>query len=370
MGDGRAARTGGRILADQLRVHGVDLAFGVPGESYLALLDALHDTPSIRYIVCRQEGGAAMMAEAYGKLTGRPGVAMVTRGPGATNASSGVHIAQQDSTPMIRLIGQVARGMRGRDAFQEIDYRQMYGSICKWVAEIDDPARIPELVGRAFYTATSGRPGPVALALPEDMLTETAAVADAPPYRPVQPHPAPADMLRLRAMLAAARRPFMVIGGGGWDARACDDIRAFAETFDLPVAVSFRRQDYFDNAHPNYAGHAGVALGPPLSDRIADADPLLLVGTRLSEASSRGYTVVGVPRPGQTLVHVHPGAEELGRVYAPGLAIHAGVRAFAAAARSLEPVDTGAWRDETRAAHEEYLKTLQPRREPGPVQLG
>ncbi|MBD0275435.1 MAG: thiamine pyrophosphate-binding protein, partial [Acetobacteraceae bacterium] len=238
MGDGRAARTGGRILADQLWVHGVDLAFGVPGESYLALLDALHDTPSIRYIVCRQEGGAAMMAEAYGKLTGRPGVAMVTRGPGATNASSGVHIAQQDSTPMILLIGQVARGMRGRDAFQEVDYRQMFGGICKWVAEIDDPARIPELVARAFYTATSGRPGPVALALPEDMLTETAAVADAAPYRPVQPHPAAADMLRLRTMLAGARRPFVVIGGGGWDARACDDIRAFAEAFDLPVGVS------------------------------------------------------------------------------------------------------------------------------------
>ncbi len=362
-------RTGGQILVDQLLIHGVDLAFGVPGESYLGLLDALYDS-EIRYITCRQESGATMMAEAYGKLTGRPGVAMVTRGPGATNGAPGVHIARQDSTPLILLIGQVAREMRGREAFQEIDYRQMFGGIAKWVAEIDDPRRIPELVARAFQTATSGRPGPVVLSLPEDLLTEPAAAADAVRYRPVQAQPAPADMLRLRALLAAARRPFAILGGGGWNAEARADIQAFAEAFELPVGVSFRRQDYFDNTHPCYAGHVGIAVAPPLSDRVRDADLLLLIGTRLGEASSRSYSLIDVPEPRQTLVHVHPGAEELGLVYTPDLAICADMRAFAAAARALEPVDTSAWREQTRVAHEQFLATQTPRPTPGELQLG
>jgi acetolactate synthase I/II/III large subunit len=363
-------RTGGQILVDQLRIHGAELAFGVPGESYLALLDALHDEPALRFIICRQESGATMMAEAYGKLTGRPGIAMVTRGPGATNGAHGVHIARQDSTPMILFIGQVAREMRGREAFQEIDYRAMFGSFAKWVCEIDDPARIPELVGRAFYTATSGRPGPVVIALPEDMLTERAAAADGRPYRVVQTHPAEADMARLRGLLQEARRPFMILGGGGWDAKACADIQAFAERFHLPVGVSFRRQDYFDNTHPNYAGHIGISVAPPLSDRVKDADVLLLVGTRLGEASSRAYSLIDVPSPRQKLVHVHPGAEELGAVYQPELPIHAGVRAFAAAARALEPVDSSAWREETGRAHEQYLASIEPRPTPGALQLG
>jgi acetolactate synthase-1/2/3 large subunit len=362
-------RTGGQILADQLQIHGVDMAFGVPGESYLGLLDGLYDTP-IRFIICRQEGGAAMMAEAYGKLTGRPGIAMVTRGPGATNASHGVHIARQDSTPMILLVGQVARDMRGREAFQEIDYGQMFGSFAKWVHEIDDPARIPEVMSRAFHTATAGRPGPVVIALPEDMLVETAECEDAARYRVSQPHPGAADMTRLRALLAEAQRPFMILGGGGWDARACADVQAFAEHFDLPVGVSFRRQDYFDNSHPNYAGHVGISVAPPLSDRVRDADLLILVGTRLGEASSRSYNLIGIPRPKQTLVHVHPGAEELGLLYAPELPIHAGMRTFAAAARALAPVETAAWRDQTRIAHEQYLATLQPKPTPGALQLG
>jgi acetolactate synthase I/II/III large subunit len=361
-------RTGGQILAAQLQIHGVDMAFGVPGESYLGLLDALYDTP-IRYVICRQEGGAAIMAEAYGKLTGRPGVAMVTRGPGATNASAGVHIARQDSTPLILLVGQVARAMRGREAFQEIDYRQMFGSIAKWVHEIDDPARIPEAVSRAFHTATAGRPGPVVLALPEDVLVEAADCADAARYRVSQPHPAPADMARLRALLAEARRPFVILGGGGWTAEACAGIQEFAGRFDLPVGVSFRRQDYFDNSHPSYAGHVGISVAPPLSDRVQGADLLLLIGTRLSEASSRSYTLVEVPKPRQTLVHVHPGAEELGAVYAPDLPIHAGMPAFAAAARALEPVDSAAWREETKVAHEQYLASLQPKATPGALQL-
>ena len=362
-------RTGGQILVDQLQIHGVDLAFGVPGESYLGLLDALYGS-EIRYITCRQESGATMMAEAYGKLTGRPGIAMVTRGPGATNGSPGVHIARQDSTPLILLIGQVARAMRGREAFQEIDYRQMFGGIAKWVAEIDDPTRIPELVARAFTTATSGRPGPVVLALPEDMLVEPAAAYDAVRYQPVQAHPAQADMARLRHLLSAAQRPFAVLGGGGWDASARADIQAFAEAFDLPVGVSFRRQDYFDNTHPCYAGHVGIAVAPPLSDRVRDADLLLLIGTRLGEASSRSYSLIDVPEPKQTLVHVHPDAEELGLVYTPDLAICAGMRAFAAAARALEPVDTSAWRAQTEVAHEQYLGSQTPRPTPGELQLG
>ena len=362
-------RTGGQILVDQLEIHGVEMAFGVPGESYLALLDALYDS-EIRYIVCRQEAGATMMAEAYGKLTGKPGIAMVTRGPGATNGCHGVHIARQDSTPLILLIGQVARAMRGREAFQEIDYRQMFGGIAKWVCEIDDPARIPELVARAFHTATSGRPGPVVIALPEDLLTEPAACGDATRYHPVEAHPALEDMARLHVLLSAAKRPFVILGGGGWDAKACADIRSFAERFDLPVGVSFRRQDYFDNTHRCYAGHVGISVAPPLSDRVRDADLLLLVGTRLGEASSRSYSLIDMPEPRQMLVHVHPGAEEIGMVYTPDLPIHAGVRAFAAAASALAPVDTSAWRDETRIAHEQYLASLEPRPTPGELQLG
>jgi len=362
-------RSGGQILADQLAIHGVDLAFGVPGESYLALLDALHDAP-IRFIICRHESGATMMAEAYGKLTGRPGVAMVTRGPGATNGAHGVHIARQDSTPMILFIGQIARAMRGREAFQEIDYGQMFGGIAKWVHEIDDPARIPEVIARAFHTATSGRPGPVVISLPEDMLVETADCTDAARYQPVQAHPATADLARLRTLLGAARRPFMILGGGGWNARACVDLERFAETFDLPVGVSFRRQDYFDNAHRCYAGHVGISVAPPLSDRVRDADLLLLIGTRMGEASSRSYSLIDIPEPRQTLVHVHAGAEEIGQVYTPDLSILAGMGAFAAAAARLEPVDSSAWRDQTKVAHEQYLASLEPKPGPGEVQLG
>ncbi|MGH6904575.1 MAG: thiamine pyrophosphate-binding protein, partial [Geminicoccaceae bacterium] len=362
-------RTGGQILVDQLEIHGVDLAFGVPGESYLGLLDALYDS-EIRYVICRQESGATMMAEAHGKLTGRPGIAMVTRGPGATNGAHGVHIARQDSTPMILFIGQVARNMRWREAFQEIDYRAMFGTFAKWVHEIDDPARIPEAISRAFHTAVSGRPGPVVIALPEDVLTEVADCADATRYHGAEAHPAPADMASLRKLLAEARRPFVVLGGGGWSAEACADIQAFAESFDLSVGVSFRRQDYFDNSHPNYAGHVGISVAPPLSERVRDADLLLLIGTRLGEASSRSYGLIDIPEPKQTLVHVHPGAEELGLTYAPDLPIQAGMKAFAAAARALEPVDTSAWRGQTRAAHEQYLAALEPPPGPGEVQLG
>ncbi len=362
-------RTGGRILVDQLRLNGVERIFGVPGESYLAVLDALHDTPDIQFVVCRQEGGAAMMAEADGKLTGRPGICMVTRGPGATNASAGVHIAFQDSTPMILLIGQVARDMQEREAFQEIDYRRMFGEMAKWVAQIDDPARIPEFIARAHATAMQGRPGPVVLALPEDMLRESATVPDMQPVTPAAGSPSPDAMARLAGMLGDAKRPFAVLGGGGWDAESCDRFRGFAERFDLPVGSAFRCQDYFDNGHPNYAGDVGIGINPKLSARIGEADLILAVGARLGEATTGGYTLFEAPRPRQALVHVHPGAEELGRVYQADLPILSGMPAFTAALEDLapaEPVRWGAW---TQLARADFEEANQPIPCPGPVQM-
>ncbi|MGI9418178.1 MAG: thiamine pyrophosphate-binding protein [Geminicoccaceae bacterium] len=362
-------RTGGQILVDQLRIHGAEMAFGVPGESYLAVLDAVHDSP-LRYIICRSEGGAAMMAEAYGKLTGRPGVAMVTRGPGATNASPGVHIASQDSTPMILLIGQVARAMRDREAFQEIDYRRMFGGIAKWVTEIEDAARIPEILARAYHTACSGRPGPVIIGLPEDMLTDRAAATDAPRFQPVQAHPSVEDMARLQRLLSSARRPVAILGGGGWNPQAVKDIRTFIERFNLPTAVSFRRQDYLDNRSPCYIGHAGVSLKPPLSDRIKDADLLILINTRLGEASSMGYGLIDIPKPKQVLVHIHADAAEIGATYSTDLSINAGPAPFARAALRLKPINNDRWTGLTEAARQEYLDSLQPNDLPGRLNFG
>ncbi len=362
-------RTGARILVDALAIHNVDTVFGVPGESYLAVLDALYDTPQIRFVTCRQEGGAAMMADAYGKLAGRPGICMVTRGPGATNASAGVHIAYQDSTPLILFIGQVARGMAEREAFQEIDYRRMYGEMAKWVAQIDDPARLPEFVSRAFHTATSGRPGPVVLALPEDMLEETATVADTNPYKTALPHPGAEEMTELREGLAVAKRPLMMLGGGGWDELASTRIRAFVEANDLPTCVSFRSQSVFDNTHKNYVGHAGVGIDPRLATRIEESDLLVVVGARLGEATTSGYTLVDVPSPRQGLVHVYPDPEELGRVYQPDLAINAAVGPFAAALDALRRIDGARWRDWAAAAREDYLAFSEPTETPGELQL-
>ncbi len=364
------ARTGGQILVDALKIHGVDLVFCVPGESYLAALDALYDARNaIRLITCRQEGGAANMAEAYGKLTGRPGICFVTRGPGATNASIGVHTAFQDSSPMILFIGQVARDQAEREAFQEVDYRRMFAPLAKWVAQIDDPARIPELVSQAFHRAVAGRPGPVVIALPEDMLTATAAVEDAWPYKIVRPHPGAEELQTMRAMLAKAARPFMLLGGGGWSADAVRDIAAFAEANDLPVGVSFRCQDLFDNGHKNYVGHVGIGIDPPLAARVKEADVLIVVGARLGEMTTGGYTLVQVPTPKQTLIHVHAGAEELGRVYQPALPINSGMAPFAAAARALKPVESSRWAAATAAARAEYLETLQPRPHAGALQM-
>ena len=362
------ARTGAQLLVDALRVHGVDMAFGVPGESYLAVLDALHDTPEIKFVICRQEGGAANMADAYGKLTGRPGICFVTRGPGATNASVGIHTAFQDSTPVILFIGQVGSDVVEREAFQEMDYRRMYGQMAKWVAQIDRADRVPEYLSHAFHTAVSGRPGPVVLALPEDMQTQTAAVADTGRYQRVAANPGVADMNKLREMLANAQRPFVILGGGGWNAQASDDMRAFAENFNLPVGCSFRCQDLIDNRDAHYVGDVAVGLNPKLADRIKASDLLLVVGARLGEWTTVNYTLVQIPRPQQKFVHVHAGAEELGRVYQGDLLINSGMPEFAAAARALEPVNPS-WNDWTRQARADLEAWQQPVQVPGKANM-
>ena len=363
-------RTGAQILVDQLRIHGIDTAYCVPGESYLAVLDALYDVQEqIRLVVCRQEGGAAYMADAYGKLAGRPGICFVTRGPGATNASVGLHTASQDSTPMILFVGQVERAFLERGAFQEVDFGRMYGQMAKWVVQIDHPGRIPELVARAFVLATSGRPGPVVVALPEDMLREQATVADAIPYKTVQASPDAADMARLREMLMTSRRPLMLLGGSTWTTQAVRDIAAFAEANRLATASTFRRQDRIDNLHPCYAGDLGIAPNPKLAARVLEADLIIAVGSRLGEVVSSSYTLFDVPRPKQRLVHVHMGAEELGLVYQAALPINAGMVQFAAAAKALAPVDSSAWIASTEAAHREYLEYSTPVHNPGALQL-
>ena len=361
-------RTGARILVDQLVAQGVERLTCVPGESYLAVLDALHDA-AVDVMVCRQEGGAAIMAEAAGKLTGRPGICFVTRGPGATNAAAGVHIARQDSTPMILFVGQIARSMRGREAFQEVDYRRTFGDLAKWAVEIDEAARLPEIVARAFRVAMQGRPGPVVVALPEDMLDDVAEVGDAPRIEPAEPAPSPADMDRLGRLLAGARAPLVLIGGSRWHADDREALAAFAERFDLPVANSFRRAGLFPSDHPNYAGELGIGPNPALVERIRRSDLLLMVGGRLSEMPAQGYTLLGIPDPGVPLVHVHPDAEELGRVYQPLLAIQAAPGPFCAGLAALEPAGDGGGR--AAEAHAAYLAWSEtPGPQPGAFQYG
>jgi acetolactate synthase-1/2/3 large subunit len=362
-------RHGGRILVDQLELQGVDVAFGVPGESYLPILDALHDS-SVRYVTCRHEVGAANMADAYGKLTGRPGVCLVTRGPGATHAACGVHTAFQDSTPMLLLVGQVARSMLDREAFQEVDYRQLFAPLAKWVGQVMDPARIPEYVSRAFHVATSGRPGPVVLALPEDVLAEEAEAPDAAPYTASQAHPGDAELARTRELLAAAERPLVIVGGHPWSAQAHADLTAFCEASELPVAASFRCQDYVDNESPSYVGHLTLGADPRLAQRVREADVLLVVGARLGEITTAGYSLVDVPGGSQRLIHVHAGAEELGRVYRPDVGILSGLPAFAAALRGLEPFDSTAWRGRTVEARADFLAHSSPEPRDTAVDMG
>ena len=364
------SRTGGEVLVDQLIAHGTRQVFCVPGESYLAAIDAFYDR-DIAVTVCRQEGGAAIMAEAVGKVTGRPGICFTTRGPGATNASAGIHIARQDSSPLIMFVGQVGREMREREAFQELDFRAVFGSMTKWTTEIDDAARIPEIVSRAFYTATNGRPGPVVIALPEDMLTDRVIVPDAPPFEPVETWPGQTDMAALQKRLWAAKQPIMILGGSRWSESACAAVMRFAERFALPVCTTFRRTHLFDALHPCFAGDLGIGPNPKLLARIKGADLVIVVGGRLGEMPSQSYTLFEIPGPRQPFVHVHPSAEELGRVYSPHLAINAAPTAFAAALEGLQPPNEIAWRAGTPIAHEDYLAwTASATPQPGPVNLG
>jgi acetolactate synthase-1/2/3 large subunit len=358
-----ASRPAGHALVEALLAQGADTVFGVPGESYLAALDGFHEhRERIRFVACRHEGGASYMAEAQGKLTGRPGLCFVTRGPGASNAAIGIHTAFQDSTPMILFIGQVASSQRDREAFQEVDYRQMLGpgtlGFAKWVGEVHDADRLPEYVGRAFHVAMQGRPGPVVLVLPEDMLATPTSSAVLARVEPALAAPAPEALARLRDLLVGAERPFVIAGGSGWTAAACEALEHFAERWQLPVGCAFRFQDVFDNRHPNYAGDVGIGINPRLAARIRDADLIVAIGPRLGEMTTGGYELLVPPRPRQRLVHIHAGAEELGRGYAPDLAINSSMACAAPALAPLAPPASIRWAEWSAAAHADYEANL------------
>lgn len=361
---------GGRLLVEALEANGIRHASCVPGESFLPILDALNGSP-IALTVCRQEGGASMIAEAWGKLSGKPGICFVTRGPGATNAAAGVHVAMQDSTPMILFIGQVERGFLGREAFQEVDYVQMFSGLAKWAAEINDGERIPEFVARAMAIATSGRPGPVVLSLPEDILSQQVAKRAPIEVPLIEPQIGFSDLAALRRQLIASKRPIFILGGTGWSAEARTRIHRFAEIWDMPVAVSFRRQSLFDHEHPCFAGVVGIGIEAALKQRIEDADLVVLVNERLSEMPSQSYTLLDVPVPRQALVHVFPGPDEIGRVYRPSLGIVSGPNAFAAALVGLEPaIGAKPWSGQAAQAHAAYRAFSDaPAPTPGAVQM-
>jgi acetolactate synthase-1/2/3 large subunit len=361
-------RTGGQILVDQLELNGADLAFCLPGESFLPVLDALYDSP-IRLVSCRHEQGAANAAEAYGKLTGRPGICVVTRGPGATQAAVSVHTARQDSTPMLLLVGQVPRAFRGREAWQELDYEQVFGGIAKAAWEVGSAERLPEDVARAFSLALSGRPGPVVLALPEDVLAETTQAEDAPPFEIASSAPSDGELARLRELLAASERPLVVVGEGGWTQQTGEDALAFCEANALPVACAFRCQDFVDNHSSSYVGVLGVAMDERIAARLRDADLVLAIGGRLGEVPTRRYTLVAPPRPRQTLVHVHPEPGELEFVFETDLPIVSALPEFAARLREVEPV-TPRWREWTESGRTDYEANLRHEPMEGPVDLG
>lgn len=363
-------RTGGQLVVDALVANDVKRIFCVPGESYLAVLDALVDS-DIGITICRQEGGAAMMADCWGRLSGQPGICFVTRGPGAANATAGLHIARQDSIPMILFIGQVQREAREREAFQEVEYRRAFTEHAKWVGEIDDPSRVAEFVTRAFSVATSGRPGPVVLTLPEDVLRETVEAPAPRPYTPVETHPSVADIHDLERRLSEAKRPFAILGGTRWTAEAVSQFASFAERWALPVGCSFRRQMLFDHLHPCYAGDIGLGINPKLAEAIREADLLLLVGGRFSEVPSSNYTLMKSPYPDQTLIHVHPDAGELGRIYRPEVAINASPAAFCAALPKDEQGVEPEWASRAAELHASYREWSTPPEEgPGPVKMG
>jgi acetolactate synthase I/II/III large subunit len=364
----------GHLIVECLVAQGVSHAFGVPGESYLAVLDGFHAyRDRIRFVINRQEGGAAFMAEAAGKITGRPGVCFVTRGPGATNASIGVHTAFQDSTPMVLFVGDVASDQRDREAFQEVDYASFFGpstkGMAKRVERIDDADRIPEYIARAFATAMNGRPGPVVLVLPEDMLTKFTAARPTGRVEAVEAWSDPGALRTLREMLLAAQKPFVIAGGGGWTVQSAQALQRFAENWKLPVGNAFRFQDTFDNHHPQYAGDVGIGINPKLAARIRESDLILAIGARLGEMTTGGYTLLTPPKPAQKLVHIHGSAEELNRVYQADLAINATMNA---AARSLEVLAAPTelpWAAWTEAAHADYEGNLQPQKLPGSIDM-
>lgn len=355
----------GHLLVECLIAQGVTHAFGVPGESYLAVLDGFHaHADHIRFVTCRQEGGAAFMADAQGRLTGRPGVCFVTRGPGATNASIGIHTAFQDSTPMVLFVGDVASDTRDREAFQEVDFAAFFGpstkGMAKRVERIDDARRIPEYVTRAFATAMNGRPGPVVVVLPEDMLTQYVCAQALPRVEAVEAWSDPGALRQLREMLLQSERPLVIAGGGGWTPQAAQALQRFAENWRLPVGNAFRFQDIFDNFHPQYAGDVGIGINPKLAARIQSSDLIIAIGPRLGEMTTSGYTLLTPPKPMQKLVHIHSSAEELNRVYQADLAICATMNA---AARSLEVLTAPPqlpWEAWTQAIQAEYQANIQP----------
>ena len=348
-------RTGARLLVDQLLIQGVNQVFCVPGESYLAVLDALHDVgPAIRLIVNRHESASVFMADAYARLTGQPGVAFVTRGPGASNAAIGIHNARQDSTPLIVFVGQVDTGQLGREAFQEIDYRAMFGTVAKAVEQVERADRIPEVVARAFQCAASGRPGPVVVSLPEDVLDGATQAADARCHQPVQAAPSDIQIAAMRSLLRQAQRPLLILGGPGWTALAQDNLRRFVEANDLPVVCGFRFQDRFDNDHPNYIGEAGIGINPKLAQRIRYADLVIALGLRLGEITTSGYTLLRPPVPAQALIHVHAGLEELGRVYQAQLMINSGMPQMASRLATMNPIESATWGAHTRSGRADY----------------
>ena len=363
---GPATRTAAQVLVEQLHIQGVQRVFCVPGESYLAVLDALKDS-NIEIVVCRNEGGAAMMAEAHGKATGRPGICFVTRGPGATNASGGIHIAQQDSTPMILFAGQVESYNRGRGAFQELDFAAVFGSMTKFTAEIDDPDRVAEYVTRGFREAMSGRPGPVVLALPHDMLSRNSAAPDGACVDEAEISPAPEQLAELQTLLAQSQRPMLLLGGSRWDQPSCDAMMAFAEKFGIPAATGFRRAHLFDATHSNYAGDLGLGANPRLVARFKNSDLVIVAGGRPNELTQQGYTLFDLPEPRMKTVHLYPGAEEIGRVWRPTLGIHASPRAFAPALAALSASVPA--RDVSQARQEYLDWSEKPLPQTGPVNL-
>ena len=361
-------RHGGQILVDQLKLQGVRRVFSVPGESFLAALDGLHES-GIENIVCRHEGGACMMAEAHAKLTGQPGIVFVTRGPGATNASAGIHVAKQDSTPLIMFVGQIDNNHRDREAFQEVDYRAFFTPLAKWAAEVDQTDRIPEYISRAFHTARAGRPGPVVLALPENMLSAEADVPDIPAIAPTPPAVCAEQIDAVLEMLCKARAPLVVAGGSIWSTETARGLARFAEAFDLPVAATFRRMDRMDNRHTHYVGDLGVGMNPALARRLQEADCLLILGARFGDIATGGYELVKPGSPGKVLIHVHPDPDELGRVFRPDLALAAPAVDVIARLSRRDPPPHPNWAEWTKGARADYEGWVTPRETPGAVKL-